>query len=141
MFRTLKTAATSGLCAVALLCTSCSTVLPIIGAVTTITGGGGLQCKLSLSVAKKYYVEEAAYQGILLTLNSMADSGVIKKGTPISITAKSILDKRLIPAHHAVGSAVDACNASQLETQIQATTDAIADLQMLVARAKAGATS
>ena len=135
MFKKLTTAA--ALVAITTISPACSTVSSIIGGVTTVSGGGGVQCSLPTKVAKSYYLEEAGYQGILLSLNSLVDSGVIVKGSAVSIQARDILSQRLIPLHAAVGKAVDACDASQLDKQVQAATEAIVDLQVLIGKAKA----
>jgi hypothetical protein len=133
-------AATAALVTMSPILSSCSTVLPIVGALTNIGGSGGVQCKVPLSVAKAYFIEEASYRGVLLALNEFADNGTLVKGSPASIRAKAYLEKA-IPVHAAVHTAVNACNSSQLATQVQAAQDVIADLQLLLGEAKANSGS
>lgn len=134
MNRLFKLTTAALLVASAPLCTACSTVSAITGVLTTISGGGGVQCQVPLSVAKGYYIEEAAYSGVLYGLDSAVKTGVLVKGTPTSQKAHDILQQRVMPAHAAVGQAIATCNASQLSAQVAAAEAAIADLQLLLAK-------
>src|SRR5689334_4282042 len=118
MLKSLKTAATAGLATLSLLCASCSTVAPIVGAVTSITGGGGVQCSVSLQVAKDYYLFEAGYSGIAQTLSAVAGTPLLPTGSSNAQRVKTAY-LGLIAARKTVEAAVDVCNTSQLASQVQ----------------------
>lgn len=135
MFKFLKTATTAGLASLALLCTSCSTALPIVGAITTITGGGGIQCSVPLTVAKAYYGFEAGYQGVALTLSQIAGTSLLPTGSPTALQIKAKYQD-LIQIRHGVEAAVDACNSTSLAGQVQAGQNLVDDLQALILSVK-----
>jgi len=114
----------------------CSAVPAIIGGITTITGNHGVQCQTSLTAARAYYGFEAGYNGVAQAISSIAGTAILPTGSPRALQIKGKYTS-LIKARKDIEGLVDACNTGQLSSQAAAGMVLVADLQMLIGKAKA----
>lgn len=119
-----------GLLATVPMTSGCAGAMGVLGGINTVSSGIEFVQKacMDIKVQKRFYLAEAGFKGVSIGLDAAA--GTVLKGQSAA-TALTAYNK-LRAARSLAWTAYDACNASDLASQVSLMEVFVADLSSLV---------